>query len=172
MKIYGMMSVLITLLLPSAVIAQSTTLEQGLLTSMTVVTGSEGETYRSDSSGQAIQAYMRQNYINKKPNFRFDYTDYYLLNKPAQLLGHELKVIEEEYMSEYMGCCVSPGVGAVIRQKGSLDRLKDFTKRNQCSIEPVNFNDYLKKLNIRRANAPSGNYYSISCRERELYKDD
>ena len=172
MKIYGVMSVLITLLLPSAVIAQNTTLEQGLLTSMSVVTDSENNLHRNDSSGQAIQAYMRQNYINKKPNFRFDYTDYYLLNKPALLLGHELKVIEEEYMSAYIGCCVSPGVGAVIRQKGSLDRLKDFAKKNRCSIEPINFNDYLKDLNIRRPNAPSGNYYAISCRERELYRDD
>lgn len=184
MKVYGVISLLVTLVLPSAVVAQSTLdnqssqraqsirLEQGLLNSMSIFIDNEGIIQRNESSGQAIQAYMKQNYVNKKPNVRFDYTDYYFLKKPASLLGHELKVIEEEYMAEYIGCCVSPGVGAVIRQRGSLDELKDFAIKNKCSLEPIDFDEYLKNINVKYPKALHKNYYSISCRERELNKEE
>jgi hypothetical protein len=33
---------------------------------------------RIGDSGKAIQAYMRAGIVNKKPNVRTDYTDYYL----------------------------------------------------------------------------------------------
>jgi hypothetical protein len=171
MNIYGLLGLTITLLLPTIVTAQDTTLEQGLLQSMSIFIDSEGVVQRHESSDKAIQAYMKQNYVNKTPNFRYDYTDHYVLKKPASLLGHDLKTIEEEYMAAYVGCCVSPGVGAIIKQKGSLERLQNFAKRNRCSIEPIDFNDHLESLNVKNTRAPRGNYYSISCRERELERD-
>ena len=169
MNIYLAVSTIIAFSLSTTVVAQDKSLEQGLLTSMSIFINKEGSIERSESSGEAIQSYMTQRYIDKHPNFRYDYTDYYLLNKPALLLGHDLKVIEEEYPSQYIGCCVSPGVGAVVRQKGSLNSLQAFAQKNRCSIEPIEFNAYLKKLNFKNLTVPKGRYYSISCRERELY---
>ena len=66
---------------------------------------------------------MQAGYIDNKPNLRADYTDYYLLNKPARFMGHELVMIEEEYMSRYIGCCVSPGAGLSVKVSGSLKPL-------------------------------------------------
>lgn len=171
MRIHLVFSLIITMLLPSVVMAQDITLELGLLKSMSIFINDEGVVERSESSDKAIQAYMRKNYVDNTPNFRYDYTDHYFLNKPALLLGHDLKTIEEEYMAEYVGCCVSSGVGAVIKRQGSLKRVQDFAKKNRCSIEPVDFNGHLRSLNIKNPRALRGEYYSISCRERELYQD-
>jgi hypothetical protein len=64
---------------------------------------------------------MQQGLVNKRPNQRADYTDYYLLNKPAKFMVHDLLVIEEEYMSKYVGCCVN---------------VKEHTLRTQQSLAP------------------------------------
>ena len=74
-------------------------LESGLTSALRL---KKGTTERIGNSGKAIQAYMREGIVNKKPNQRADYTDYYLVNKPAKFMGHDLIVIEEEYMSQYL----------------------------------------------------------------------
>ena len=85
-------------------------LETGLAQAMHL---KKGTSERVGTSGQAIQAYMHAGLIDSKPNQRADYTDYYLLNKPARFMGHELVMIEEVahnvhgdfYVED--GCCTS-----------------------------------------------------------------
>jgi len=60
-------------------------LEVGLIDSMRL---NKITKTRLGDSGKAIQAYMREGFVNKRPNQRADYTDYYLLKKPARLMGH------------------------------------------------------------------------------------
>ncbi|WP_201532984.1 hypothetical protein [Psychrobacter ciconiae] len=154
---------------PMAATAHVDDLERGLLKSMTITIDRDGNIIRNNKySGAAIRSYKKLNFIKNTPDLRYDYTDNYLLRKPASLLGHDLKIIEEEYMGRYIGCCVSEGVGAVIRQQDSLSRLNSFAKKNRCSIERVNFDDYLRAFGIKNPNPPRGNYYSISCRDRDL----
>ena len=56
----------------------------------------------------------------------------------AELQRHNLDgfiiPIVDEYMSEYVGCCVSEGWGAVIAKTSDLAPLKQFAKKNQCSL--------------------------------------
>lgn len=119
----------------------------------------------TDDAGPAIRAYMAEGIINKRPNQRVDYTDYYVVNKPAQFLGHELQLIEQEYMTKYVGCCVSPGTGLTVRLNGSPENLRQFAMKNRCSFEgDVDFQEVMRGLNLT---AQPGKYASISCRERD-----
>jgi len=126
-----------------------------------------GTTERVGNSGKAIQAYVRAGLINKKPNQRADYTDYYLLKKPTSFMGHELITIEEEYMARYVGCCVSPGVGVSVKVTGSTQNLEDFAQLNKCTLNKnVNLQKELQDVSIKTTLRP-GNYANLSCRERD-----
>jgi hypothetical protein len=122
---------------------------------------------RAGSSRKAIQAYIREGFINKKPNQRTDYTDYYILRKPAKFMGHDLVMIEEEYMSDYVGCCVSPGAGVTVKVVGGAENLKDFANKNGCAFSGhVDLQKEIASVGIKRS-IPKGNYASLSCRERD-----
>jgi hypothetical protein len=139
-------------------------LESGLINALRL---KKGTTQRVGDSGKAIQAYMREGLVNKKPNQRADYTDYYLLLKPAKFMGHELVVIEEEYMSRYVGCCASPGAGVSVKVVGNPKNLEEFAQTNKCTFtDHINLQDELRSVSIK-ANLPQGNFASLSCRERD-----
>ncbi len=122
---------------------------------------------RGGDSGKAIQKYMRDGFVNRKPNRRFDYTDYYLIKKPTKFMGHELMLIEEEYMSSYVGCCVSPGVGVTVKVAGNTKDLVLFAESNRCTFsERVDLQELLHSLGIKTA-VPRANYVSLSCRARD-----
>lgn len=141
------------------------TLEQGLIEAIEHNKTTED---RSTLYGAAIRAYKAQGYINPKPNVRADYVDYYLLNKPATFMGHDLKVIEEEYMDTYVGCCVSPGLGLSLGVRGSLTSLKAFAAENGCKVEE-NIDLYADLTNLGLKLRPMrGRFASLSCRERDL----
>lgn len=139
-------------------------LENGLIDAMRL---NKETTERVGNSGEAIQAYMREGIVNKKPNQRADYTDYYIVNKPAKLMGHDLMVIEEEYMSKYIGCCVSPGVGVTVKVTGSTKNLEEFASSNGCTFsDSVNLKEELNDYGIN-VTLPDGDFASLSCRERD-----
>lgn len=127
---------------------------------------------RIGDSGKAIQAYMRAGIVNKKPNIRADYTDYYLVNKPASFMGHDLFMIEEEYMTTYIGCCVSEGAGITVRLTGDDSALQAFAKANACSVEHnVDLKAVLERLGLK-AKLPRGKYTTLSCRERDALQNE
>ncbi|WP_150119094.1 hypothetical protein [Massilia sp. NR 4-1] len=139
-------------------------LERGLTHAMRLKRGTAG---RIGDSGKAIQAYMREGLISQRPNQRADYTDYYLLRKPAKFMGHELMVIEEEYMSRYVGCCVSPGIGISVKVAGSTRNLQKFADENKCTFtDHVDLHNELGQVSIK-AKLPHGDFASLSCRERD-----
>ncbi|SKA74990.1 hypothetical protein SAMN02745130_01455 [Thiothrix eikelboomii] len=143
---------------------QASQLEQGLSDALRY---DPAKAERIGDSGQAIQAYMRAGIVNKKPNLRADYTDYYLVNKPAHFMGHELVMIEEEYMTAYIGCCVNAGAGITVRLTGDDSALQAFAKANACSVEnKVDLKTVLKELGLK-AKLPAGQYTTLSCRERD-----
>lgn len=149
--------------------ADTPSLESGLLHALQL---KKGTTERTGTSGQAIEAYMRAGLVGKKPNQRADYTDYYLLKTPAPFLGHELVLIEEEYITQYIGCCVSPGAGVTVKVHGSTRKLEQFARANRCTLsDHVDLAHELREVAIRNK-VPKGHYASLSCRERDAKRDD
>lgn len=144
-------------------------LESGLLHALQL---KKGTTERTGTSGKAIGAYVRAGLLDKKPNQRYDYSDYYLLKKPATFLGHELVLIEEEYMAQYIGCCVSPGAGVTVKVHGNTQNLAQFARANRCTLtDNVDFAHELREIAIRNK-VPKGHYASLSCRERDAQQDE
>ncbi|MGK5023137.1 hypothetical protein [Janthinobacterium sp. RB2R34] len=143
-------------------------LENGLTSALHL---KKGGSERVGTSGKAIQAYARAGYIDARPDLRADYTDYYLLKKPAPFMGHELVMIEEEYMLRYIGCCVSPGAGLSVKVNGSIRALEAFAHAHRCSlIDNADMQGELASLGIRRKLAP-GRYATLSCRERDAERE-
>ncbi|AYM77480.1 hypothetical protein D9M09_18025 [Janthinobacterium agaricidamnosum] len=153
----------------SALAAADPGLESGLIQALHL---KKGTTDRVGTSGKAIAAYMREGYIGKHPDQRFDYTDYYLLKKPAGFMGHALVLIEEEYITQYIGCCVSPGAGVTLKVQGSTQKLQAFAIAQRCTLtDPVDIGHALSEVAIQ-ARLPQGHYASLSCRERDAEREE
>ncbi|MGK5071664.1 hypothetical protein [Janthinobacterium sp. ZB1P44] len=153
----------------SALAATDPLLESGLLHALHL---KKGTTDRVGTSGKAIAAYMREGYVGKRPDQRFDYTDYYLLKKPASFMGHALVLIEEEYITQYIGCCVSPGAGVTVRVHGSTQKLQAFAHAQRCTLtDPVDIRQALGEVAIK-TRLPRGHYASLSCRERDAEREE
>ncbi len=139
-------------------------LEQGLLQALRLDRARQD---RAAPSGPAIQAYIQAGYLELKPTVRADYTDYRLLKRPAHLLGHELLLVEEEYMTQYVGCCVNHGVGAVLRLHGDAGALQRFAQDNGCRVSlPFDAKEELSWTGLP-LDWPKGDYARLSCRERD-----
>jgi hypothetical protein len=127
----------------------------------------KGTTERVGDARKAVRAYAKSGHLDTKADIRADYTDYYLLKKPATLMGHTLVVLEEEYMIRNVGCCVSPGLGLTLKLAGSPAGLEEFAKNNGCKlatgVDPV---ADLKTVGIR-SGLPKADYATLSCRERD-----
>ncbi|ROU06689.1 hypothetical protein [Lysobacter enzymogenes] len=152
-------------LLPlAAFAADDAALEKGLADAMRY-DRAKGE--RAAPSGPALQAYIQAGYLELKPSVRADYTDYRLLKKPAPFMGQTLVMVEEEYMTQYIGCCVDEGVSAVVRVDGSTAAMEKFAKANACSFEPKY--DPAEALTANRLgiSLPPGKYAKLSCHERD-----
>ena len=149
--------------------AGDTDLESGLIDALRRTPGTD---MRTPNSGKAIQDYIRAGALNKKPNGRADYTDYWILKRPEKFMGHDLIVIEEEYMAKYVGCCVSDGAGINVRVIGSTSKLEQFAQMNACTFTAdVKLQAELSDHGIK-ATIPSGRYASLSCRERDARSQD
>lgn len=153
----------------SALAAADPALESGLIRALHL---KKGTTDRVGTAGEAIRAYVREGYLGKHPDQRADYTDYYLLKKPTSFLGHELVLIEEEYITQYIGCCVSPGAGVTVKVRGSTQKLQAFARAQRCTLtDPVDIRNKLSEVAIK-TRMPKDHYAALSCRERDAERDE
>jgi len=138
-------------------------LEDTLITALRQKSGTDE---RMGDYVKAIIDYANAGYVNKRPDSRFDYSDFRRLLKPADFMGHVLVVIEEEYMQQYVGCCVSPGISVTLRLKSNGNDLDAFAKRNGCSISRDTEDLFTAPPHI--PDAPIGTYATLECKERDL----
>ncbi len=131
------------------------------------MTPGTGDNQRKIDSGVAIRALIKHGYLPRKPEPRADYVDYRLLRKPLALFGHPVLVIEEEYLSTYIGCCVNPGIGLIIEKAGNTTKLDAFLSSNKCSANSPLGPEYAMDLVGLKPNSDA-TYISISCRAWNL----
>lgn len=125
---------------------------------------------RQAESRPVIRAYQQAAIISKKPQQRADYIDFYLLQKPASFMGHTLILLEEEYMDKYVGCCVSPGMGLMLKTNADTQAVQEFADKNACTFTPhADVFDRLKTFGIAHKLAKA-DYAVLSCRERDTQK--
>ena len=125
---------------------------------------------RVSDEGRAIRAFIGAGYVARRPDRRMDYTDYRLMRRPFAFLGQALVAVEEEYLDRYVGCCVNPGVGAILKVSGDRSELEAFATANRCRLllDPRDVADTLRQLGIRPA---AGTFVRLSCRERDALAD-
>lgn len=118
-------------------------------------------------AGPAIRQFIAAGYVDRRPTRRMDYTDYRVLKWPFQFLGQNLLVIEEEYMTQYVGCCVDEGSGAIVRLNGDRSELTAFAAANKCRLttEQSDIRSRLAELGLGRE---QGEFARLSCRERDI----
>jgi hypothetical protein len=122
---------------------------------------------RQKNIGAVLREFKEQGLISFRPLIRVDYTDYYRVRSGLRLFGHDLVILEEEYITKYAGCCVSEGGGLVVRMQGSTSELAEFAAANRCSLrEYESLEKYQREFNVSFA-APSGRYAELSCRARD-----
>jgi hypothetical protein len=122
---------------------------------------------RKIDSGVAIRTLIKQGFVPRKPEPRADYVDYRRLRKPLTLFGHPVLLIEEEYMTTYIGCCVNAGIGLVIEKAGGTAELDVFLKENKCRANTPSGPEYAMETAGMKPR-PGTTYISISCRELDL----
>jgi hypothetical protein len=124
-------------------------------------------TERLDEPGDAIRAYIKAGYVRLKPELREEYTDYRVMRLPAKLFGQELLVVEEEYLTKFIGCCVNEGVGVILRVTADLAPLKEFAAANGCSLrnDRTDIVATLQKLKVKPV---EGELVAMSCRTRDM----
>lgn len=123
-------------------------------------------TERLAEPGEAIRAYIKAGYVRLKSELRDDYTDYRVVQLPAKFFGQELLVIEEEYLSKFIGCCVNEGTGVILRVTADLAPLKAFAAANGCSVRDDR-RDTVERLQKLKVKPVEGEFVSMSCRARD-----
>ena len=123
---------------------------------------------RQDNAGAVLREMKAQEYIPFKPR-RIDYTDYYPLLKNVSVFGHDLVVVEEEYMTKFVGCCVSEGAGFVVRLNGDAQPLERFAAANQCRVDVYENLKKFRESAFRNLDflLTDGKYAEVSCRVRD-----
>jgi hypothetical protein len=150
---------------PGPAEAQDISPQETLLRQAMTPSGEELE--RAVEPGAAIRAYIKSGHVRRKPDSAADYVDYRRLRKPSTLFGHPLMVLEEEYMTKYIGCCVNPGIGMVIEVHGSTEELDAFLTANKCRKNwPSGPEDSLDKAGVTPKQGAS--YISITCRQNDI----
>ena len=130
------------------------------------------EDIRENEAEEIIKILKNKELINDKPETRVEYADYYPIKSLVNFLGHELVLIENEYLEKYIGCCVNPGVVLYVRLTGNSDSIENFATTNKCSIEKnLNTQDLFNSIGIN-VKLKSGNYAILDCRERSLLNKD
>ncbi len=130
-----------------------------------------GSTERMGDSRIAILGYVNAGYVSKQPDQRVDYSDYRVLKKPADFMGHTLVAIEEEYFDEWIGCCVSPGMAVTVRLNSGGQDLADFASKSGCrlSLDSEEFSSVPDHLVPK---LPKGSYATVTCKERDLQLEE
>ncbi|HEY4582403.1 MAG TPA: hypothetical protein VIG88_06000, partial [Lysobacter sp.] len=127
---------------------------------------------RQGAADAAVRAYIDAGLVPAKPDARVDYSDYRLLRGPATLLGHDLVALDEEYMIEHIGCCVSEGLAVALRLRPAGGDLAAFAKANGCSVQGDADSYALDQLfALGLPKAPAGTYAVLQCKSRDAMTD-
>jgi hypothetical protein len=150
-----------------------TALEKQLLEALKV--DDTGEDRRGDP-GWVINNYAAEHLIDDRRTERVDFDDYYVLRKPAKLLGHDLLVISwghgrDDTVDGPTGCCVYLGLTVYVRVNGDDANLARFAKTNRCSYEPnEDVLGFWKQMNEHPPiRFPKGRYASMACTDQTLH---
>jgi len=88
---------------------------------------------------KALEMLKQHGIIKNEPDIVADYNHIYIANKQLPVLGGVLLALDHEYLEDWIGCCVNPGVALALKVKKDKDdssALASFAKENHCNVMP------------------------------------
>lgn len=107
-------------------------LSQAELTLQYALTYNVAKGAREFGRADAIKTLIDHGLVPAAPDRRSDYTDYRFVDGDITFLGHDVLAVTEDYLIEWIGCCVDPGIGVVLRKPADLSALIAFSEDNAC----------------------------------------
>nr|WP_320166027.1 hypothetical protein [uncultured Methylophaga sp.] len=89
---------------------------------------------------KALEMLKQHGIIKNEPDIVADYNHIYIANKQLPVLGGVLLALDHEYLEDWIGCCVNPGVALALQVKKDKDdssALASFAKENHCKVMPL-----------------------------------
>lgn len=118
---------------------------------------------------KSLSQLKEQGFVSQKPQIsRSDYNDIYQFKKPLTFLNQSVMLVSEEYMSQYIGCCVSEGWGAVFKVSNDYGDLKKFADDNYCSLEEIKNPSQEDYYGFPYRKLGKGKFVELSCRARDI----
>jgi hypothetical protein len=110
-----------------------------------------------------------EGYLTAKGKERFDYSDYYLVEKELHFLNTTVLAIEHEYMDKWVGCCVNPGIALFLLLKKNSSETQRLSREKKCSLslstERTNDLKSVYKRLKKVMKVKEENVYYLNCKQ-------
>lgn len=106
---------------------------------MSILEASPENVQASSETQKALETLKQHNIIKNEPDIVADYNHIYIAIKQLPVLGGVLLALDHEYLENWIGCCVNPGVALILQVKKDMDdttALASFAKENHCTVKP------------------------------------
>lgn len=93
----------------------------------------------SSETQKALETLKQHDIIKNEPDIVADYNHIYIANKQLPVLGGMLLALDHEYLEDWIGCCVNPGVALALqvkKDKHDSSALVSFARENHCTVKP------------------------------------
>lgn len=113
--------------------------------------------------------------INATPDLIADYNHIYIAKKQVPVLSGTFLALDHEFLDNYIGCCVNPGVAVVLhmeKEGADLSAVDQFAKENVCTVTPFELSPMTKEVEEAIFhNFKKENIVVLSCKLRDRIKD-
>ncbi len=108
--------------------------------------------------------------IDEKANVQGDYHHFYFPKKEIEMFGAKLVVLDHEYLADYIGCCVDPGVAVVLKKVDGFNsnEIDTFAKQNSCKINDIE-KSFIPDLVMKQLGHVNDKKYlfELSCKQND-----
>lgn len=116
-----------------------------------------------------IKSLEKENIIAENKKDRFDYSDYYIFKDKYVFLDVNILVLEHEYMKDWVGCCVDPGIALYVSSEKDPIALREFSNKANCELSTsgnkiADLETVYHRSNLKRLDKKESIYY-LNCKE-------
>ncbi len=125
---------------------------------------------QSMDSIDSLKMLKKQGVIDEKANVQGDYYHFYFPKKEIVIFGAKLIALDHEYLTDYIGCCVNPGVAVVLKRMDGFNsnEIDVFAKQHSCNINDIE-KAHLPDLVIKQVGLANDKafLFELSCKQND-----
>jgi len=128
------------------------------------------EVQKAEANLEVVTQLKQAGVFDQKPNFEGDYYHFYYPRKDIKIFGATLIAFDHEYLIEYVGCCVNPGVALILKKNELFDEkeIEGFAKANSCKVKKIHEiylpDSVVSELNITKNKSE---FVALSCKQSD-----